>query len=85
MNGIRLHHIQKGKPTQNTYIERFNRSIRREVLDAHLFAILREIRENLHQWMFSYNEERPHVSLGNLPQAIFKQQLTNQNKTTEAA
>lgn len=85
MNGVRLHHIQPGKPTQNAYIERFNRSMRREVLDAHLFANLGEVRETLHLWMVSYNEERPHASLGNLPPSIFKQQLTNPNKTTEAA
>ena len=80
MNGIRLHHIQPGKPTQNAYIERFNRTMRREVLDAHLFANLREVRETLHHWMVSYNEERPHASLGNLPPAIFKQQLDRFSK-----
>jgi len=71
---VRLHHIQPGKPTQNAYIERFNRTFRSEVLDAHLFASLTEVREIVHQWMIAYNEERPHDALGNLPPALFKQQ-----------
>ena len=74
-NGVRLHHIQPGKPTQNAYIERFNRSMRREVLDAHLFESLSEVREVIHKWMTSYNEERPHESLGDLP----PQPSTNNN------
>jgi transposase InsO family protein len=64
---IRLHHIQPGKPMQNGYIERFNKSFRNEVLDANLFGSLSEVREAVHQWMTEYNEERPHKSLGNLP------------------
>jgi putative transposase len=80
LNGVRLHHIQPGKPTQNAYIERFNRSFRREVLDAHLFGTLTEVREIVHEWMISYNEERPHQSLGNLPPSVFRQQQ-NQTKS----
>jgi putative transposase len=78
-HNIRLHHIQPGKPTQNAYIERFNRSLRREVLNAHLFSSLSEVREIIHHWLISYNEERPHSSLGNLPPNAYKQQLTNHN------
>ncbi|MEM9080714.1 MAG: IS3 family transposase [Verrucomicrobiota bacterium] len=77
---VTLHHIQPGKPTQNAYIERFNRSYRREVLDAHLFESLSQVRELTHQWMISYNEERPHQSLGNLPPTVFRQQLNKQSK-----
>ncbi len=39
----------------------------------HLFANLSEVREIIHEWMISYNEERPHASLGNLPPKIYKQ------------
>lgn len=82
-----LHHIQPGKPTQNAYIERFNRTFRREVLNATLFSSLDQVRETVHEWMITYNEERPHSALGNLPPAVFRRQLTpqptDQNSTLE--
>jgi len=76
-HGIRLHHIQPGKPTQNAYVERFNRSFRHEVLDAHVFRSLSEVRDIVHEWMTSYNEERPHAALGNLPPSLFRQRQPN--------
>jgi putative transposase len=75
-NQVVLHHIQPGKPTQNAYIERFNRTFRAEVLDAHLFESLSAVRDHVHQWMLAYNEERPHNALGNLPPSLFRQQQT---------
>jgi putative transposase len=82
-NGVKLHHIQPGKPTQNAYIERFNRSFRHEVLDAHLFGSLGEVRETVHHWMTAYNEERPHAALGHLPPRTYSQQ--QRNKLTNPA
>lgn len=74
-NDITICYIEPGKPNQNAYIERFNRSYRTEVLDPHLFASLEQVRELSWAWMVSYNEERPHGSLGNLPPSEFKRQL----------
>lgn len=76
INHVKLHHIQPGKPTQNAYIERFNRTFRTEVLNAHVFNSLSQVRELVHQWMTAYNEERPHSALGNLPPRLFSQQIT---------
>lgn len=74
--GVELRHIQPGKPNQNAYIERFNRSYREEVLNAYLFADLDQVREITHQWLLTYNEERPHDALGGLPPATFRERLT---------
>ena len=32
-NGVSLEHIQPGRPTQNSYAERFNKTFREEILD----------------------------------------------------
>ena len=74
-NEVEIAYIQPGKPNQNEFIERFNRSYLTEVLDPHLFSNLEQIRELSWGWMISYNEERPHESLGNLPLSEFKQRL----------
>lgn len=60
---IELKFIQKGKPHQNGYVERFNRSYREEVLDAFAFENLKQARTVSSAWMWIYNNERPHSSL----------------------
>jgi putative transposase len=56
--GMVIQYIQPGKPNQNAYIERFNRTLREEVLNQHLFVTLGDVREALYWWKLEYNEER---------------------------
>ena len=60
---IILTFIQKGKPHQNGFIERFNKTFREEVLDAYAFDHLKQARMLASAWMWIYNNERPHSSL----------------------
>ena len=73
---IGIRYIQPGKPTQNAYIERFNKSYRNEVLDAYLFQSIQEVKQVSYLWVEDYNEKRPHESLNQLPPIKFAQQQT---------
>lgn len=62
-NEIKLKHIQSGKPVQNAFIERFNRTFREDVLDAYIFSNVKELRVIAEEWVEDYNNNYPHQSL----------------------
>jgi len=64
INDVALLWIQPGKPTQNAYIERFNGTFRREVLNANTFSSVTKVRRVVDEWLVEYNTERPHQALG---------------------
>ena len=65
-HGIDLEFIQPGKPTQNSYVERFNRTFHEEVLNFYIFRHLSEVRTIVDTWTPKYNGQSPHESLDNL-------------------
>lgn len=65
-NQIELTNIQPGKPTQNSLIERFNRTFREDVLSGYMFDSLTQVRMFARAWIWMYNNDRPHEGLGHL-------------------
>ena len=51
--------IEKASPTQNCYIERFNGSMRRELLNGELFHSVLEAKVVIEEWLELYNTRRP--------------------------
>ena len=63
---------QPGQQNQNTFVERFNRTFRHEVLDAYVFESLDQLPEISAEWMREHNEEWPHDTLDGMPPTSFR-------------
>jgi putative transposase len=74
-HGIGIKYIQPGRPMQNAYIERLNRTFREDILDAYLLENLEETRMLSDEWQYKYNYLLPHESLNDQTPAMARKSL----------
>jgi transposase InsO family protein len=74
--GIRPIQIYPGSPWENGYNERFNGTLRREVLNAEWFSSIHQAQTVIDKWMQQYNHVRPHQAL-NMPPPVPETLLEN--------
>jgi putative transposase len=63
---IRIDYIQPGKPQQNAYVERFNRTVRYDWLNQTIFGTIEEVQNTATDWQWTYNNVRPNMALGGI-------------------
>ena len=68
--GIGISYIQPGKPQQNAYVERYNRTVRTEWLGQYIFSSIEEAQDHATRWLWTYNNERPNMALGGITPAM---------------
>jgi putative transposase len=65
-NGITNIYSKPGRPMENGYVERFNRTFREDVLGAYLFSSISQFQIIADNWSEDYNDNHPHGSLGKM-------------------
>ena len=73
---IKLLFIQPGNPQQNAYVERYNRTVRNDWLNQHIFSSIRQVQDFATRWLWQYNHQRPNMGNDGLT-PIQKRALTN--------
>jgi putative transposase len=71
---VQIDFSRPGKPTDNSFVESFNGSLRDECLNVHWFESLEDAKEKIEDWRRDYNESRPHQALKELTPAEFASQ-----------
>jgi transposase InsO family protein len=69
--GVEPVFIAKASPQQNCYVERFNGSMRDELLNGETFRTVTEVRVVVNGWLEHYNQTRPHRALKMMTPAGF--------------
>lgn len=72
---VQLDFSRPGKPTDNSFVETFNGSLRDECLNVHWFESLRDASASIEAWRRDCNESRPHMALGDRSPAEFARGL----------
>ena len=79
--GIALAFIQPGKPQQNAYVERYNRTVRHEWMEMNDFNTIEQAQEEATKWLWTYNNDRPNMAIGGITPAM-KLELANKKMST---
>ena len=80
-NDLELQFIQPGKPQQNVYIERFNRTVRYDWLSHYSYSDISELQDRETDWLWTYNNERPNMGIGGITPIPKLEKLNNENST----
>ena len=59
----------RGKPQQNAYVERYNRTVRHKWLDQNIVGSIEEAQNYATKWLWTYNNERPNMGIGGMTPA----------------
>lgn len=81
--GVEPVFIRKASPQQNCYVERFNGSMRDELLNGETFRTITEARVVINTWLEQYNTFRPHRALGMRTPAAFAADQASLTKTAK--
>ena len=65
--GVKPIRIYPGSPWENGYNERFNGTLRKEVLNAEWFVSIDQAKAAIGKWLRQYNHVRPHQALAMRP------------------
>jgi len=80
-NGIRISMTENGDPLENAIAERVNGIIKEEYLNHYQTANLQEAKKQLQKAISLYNNDRPHMSIGNLtPNKLHNHQKLNHQR-----
>jgi putative transposase len=66
MHAVKLEFIKPAKPTQNAFIELFNRTYNTKILNYYMFRTMNEVWEMTERRQSEYNNERLYESLNKM-------------------
>lgn len=81
-NDIALMFIQPGNPqhckllaigsraVKQAYVERYNRTVRYDWLNQHIFTSIEAAQLSATRWLWTYNNERPNMAIGGITPAM---------------
>jgi transposase InsO family protein len=72
--GVASAFVEKGSPQQNAFVERFNGTMRRELLNGEEFRSVLEAKVVIADWAREYNTVRRHRGLGGKSPASYAQE-----------